>query len=228
MILDIPNRFLNIPTKQLKGYFNNLSKLNGTTRVFFATDDNEVYKKSLKYLDEDVFTDSICYKYENKKIYTYEKVNIKESEGVSVKEEETEYEKDLELQDIPKGKIRVLYKEVGQIPKMMLIDNTLRAKQKLVGGLIEVVQYDEDVVLVCNEEGKILNMPPNLVFDYDYIAGNCFVIGDDYERGEFRSLSFEEIEKYTKELNKRSFKYLEDKEKSLKEKQKEKSIWKET
>ena len=97
-----------------------------------------------------------------------------------------------------------------------------------MGGLIEVVQYDEDVVLVCNEEGKLLNMQPNLVFDYDYIAGNCFVIGDDYKRGDFRSLSFEEIEKYTKELEYRSFKYLENKEYSLEEKQKEKSIWKET
>ena len=226
MILDLPNRFLNVPIKQLKGYFNNLSKANGATRVFFATDNNEVYKKSLKCLNEEIFTDSIFYKEENKKIYVYEKKQ--ENKEVIVKEEEIEYEKDLEFQDIPKGKIRILYKGIGEVPKMMVIDNTLRAKQKLVGGLIEVVQYDEDVVLVCNEEGKLLNMQPNLVFDYDYIAGNCFVIGDDYKRGDFRSLSFEEIEKYTKELENRSFKYLENKEYSLEEKQKEKSIWKET
>ena len=28
-----------------------------------------------------------------------------------------------------------------------------------------------------------------LIFDDDYIAGNCFVIGDDYENGDFRSLT---------------------------------------
>ncbi len=222
MILDLPNRFLNVPIEQLRGYFDNLSKANGATRVFFATDNNEVYKKSLKLLDEEIFTDNICYKEENNKIYLYEKE--RENKELILKDEEIDYEKDLEFQDIPKGKIRILYKEVGQAPKMMTIDNTLKVKQKLVGGLIEVVQYDEDVVLVCNEEGKLLNMPPNLIFDYDYIAGNCFVIGDDYKRGDFRSLSFKEIEKYTKELENRSFKKIENKGYSLKKEKKEKSI----
>ena len=228
MILDIPNRFMNMPRVQLSGYFNNLCKLNGTTRVFFATEDIETYKKSLKYFEADIFTDSICYKQEGKKIYVYEKVKDKESEkteseNLTVKEEETEYRKDLEVQDVPKGKIRILYKKVGKTPKMMLIDNTLEAKQKLVGGLIEVVQYG-DVLLICNEEGKILNLPPNVIFDYDYIAGDCFVIGDDYERGDFKSLTFEEIERYTQELSKRSFIYKKintEKEKSLKKKQEE-------
>ena len=222
MILDLPNRFLNVPIEQLRGYFDNLSKANGATRVFFATDNNEVYKKSLKFLDEEIFTDSICYKEENNKIYLYEKE--RENKELILKDEEIEYEQDLEFQDIPKGKIRILYKEIGKAPKMMTIDNTLKAKQKLVGGLIEVVQYDENVVLVCNEEGKLLNMPPNLIFDYDYIAGNCFVIGDDYKRGDFRSLSFKEIEKYTKELENRSFKKIENKGYSLKKEEKEKSI----
>ena len=222
MILDLPNRFLNVPIEQLRGYFDNLSKANGATRVFFATDNNEVYKKSLKFLDEEIFTDSICYKEENNKIYLYEKE--RDNKELILKDEEIEYEKDLEFQDIPKGKIRILYKEIGKAPKMMTIDNTLKAKQKLVGGLIEVVQYDENVVLVCNEEGKLLNMPPNLIFDYDYIAGNCFVIGYDYKRGDFRSLSFKEIEKYTKELENRSFKKIENKGYSLKKEEKEKSI----
>ena len=76
----------------------------------------------------------------------------------------------------------------------------------MVGGLIEVVPY-EDVLIICNEEGKLLNMLPNLVFDYDYIAGNCFVIGDDYEHGDFKSLTDEEIFKYREELKRHSFKY---------------------
>ena len=88
----------------------------------------------------------------------------------------------------------------------MFIDNTLEAKQKLVGGLIEVVPY-EDVLIICNEEGKLLNMPPNLVFEYDYIAGNCFVIGDDYKNADFKSLTDEEIIKYREELKKRSFNF---------------------
>jgi len=105
---------------------------------------------------------------------------------------------------------RILYKKVGKEPVVATVENTLEAKQKLVGGLIEIVSLDENTLLVCNEEGKVLNMPPNLLFDYDYIAGDCFLIGDDYKNnGEYRSLTDDEIIKYTAELNKRSFKYIE-------------------
>ena len=76
----------------------------------------------------------------------------------------------------------------------MNIENTLEAKQKLVNGWIEVVSVTDDILLVCNEEGKLENLPPNLLFDYDYIAGDCFLVGDDFENGDFRSLTDEEIE----------------------------------
>lgn len=106
-----------------------------------------------------------------------------------------------------KNKLRILLKKVGEKPVDTFVEDTLEAKQKLVGGLIEVVPLD-DVLLVCNEEGKILNMQPNLLFDYDYIAGDCFVIGDDYETGKFKSLTDEEIEEYTKILDEHSFNYI--------------------
>ena len=61
-----------------------------------------------------------------------------------------------------------------------------------------------DVLIICNEEGKILNLKPNLIFDYDYIAGDCFLVGDDYLHGDFKSLTSEQIEKYTKELIQKS------------------------
>ena len=50
-------------------------------------------------------------------------------------------------------------------------------------------------------------MPPNVVFDYDYIAGDFLVIGDDYEHGDFKSLTKGEIEYYKNDLSKRAFKY---------------------
>lgn len=105
---------------------------------------------------------------------------------------------------------RILYKKVGKEPFVTTVKDTLEAKQKLVGGLIEIVALDENTLIVCNEEGKILNLPPNLIFDYDYITGDCFLIGDDYKNnGEYRSLTDDEIIRYTAELNRRSFKYIE-------------------
>ena len=90
-------------------------------------------------------------------------------------------------------KIRIVLKKVAEKPKVMNIENTLEAKQKLVNGLIEVVQITDDILLICNEEGKLENLLPNLVFDYDYIVGDCFFVGDDYENGDFKSLTDEQV-----------------------------------
>lgn len=101
-------------------------------------------------------------------------------------------------------KLKVVFKEVGKNPIEMEIEDTLEAKQKLVGGLIEVVQYKDDLLLICNEEGKISNLKPNLVFDYDYIVGDCFIIGDDYENAGFKSLTDDEVKSVIKDLKNRA------------------------
>ena len=106
------------------------------------------------------------------------------------------------LEDIKK--LKIVFKEVGKDPVVMEIDDTLEAKQKLVGGLIEVVPYKDDLLLICNEEGKITNLKPNLQFDYDYIAGNCFIVGDDFENSGFKSVEENQIEGIKKDLEDRT------------------------
>ena len=100
---------------------------------------------------------------------------------------------------------------IGKASEVIEKEDTLEAKQKLVDGLIEVVPYIDDMLLICNEEGKILKMYPNLDFTYDNIAGNCFVIEDDFENAGFRSLTEEEIKKARIDLTKRMFKYNKEK-----------------
>lgn len=99
--------------------------------------------------------------------------------------------------------LRIVLKKVGENPEVMNIENTLEAKQKLVDGLIEVVSITNDILLICNEEGKLDNLPPNLLFDYDYIAGDCFFIGDDYKNEDFKSLTDEQIEEVRELCKKR-------------------------
>ena len=101
------------------------------------------------------------------------------------------------------NKIKIVLKKVGKEPEVIDIENTLDAKQELVDGLIEVARVTDDILLICNEEGKIDNLPPNLLFDYDYIAGDCFFIGDDYENGDFKSLTDEQIEEVKEICRKR-------------------------
>ena len=100
--------------------------------------------------------------------------------------------------------LKVVLKKVGENPEIMNIENTLEAKQKLVGGLIEVVGLTEDILLICNEEGKLEHLQPNLLFDYDYIAGDCFFVGDDC-KGDFKSLTDEQIEEVKDICSKRQF-----------------------
>lgn len=102
--------------------------------------------------------------------------------------------------------IQVIYKEVGKDPVVKEIQNTLEAKQELVNGLIEVVPYneDEDLVLICNEEGKIQNLELNIDMGFDYIVGNCLVVGDDYINGDFKSVPNDKVKGVIEDLKERA------------------------
>ena len=95
-------------------------------------------------------------------------------------------------------KIKCLLIKPYELPKLIEIENTLKAKQKIVGGYSEVVylQNDNDVLLICNEEGKINGLKLNRDIGYDIIAGPFLVVGNDYENGDFKSLTEEQIIKY--------------------------------
>ena len=61
------------------------------------------------------------------------------------------------------------------------MENDLHAFQKAVGGNIEVIAL-ENVLIICNEEGKILGLPRNIDLpNGDYINGNLVVVGADDE-----------------------------------------------
>lgn len=51
----------------------------------------------------------------------------------------------------------------GEI-RRVVIKNELKALQETVGGYIETLTLAEGVVLICNEEGKLLKLEPNTHF----------------------------------------------------------------
>lgn len=58
--------------------------------------------------------------------------------------------------------ITVLLVEPNQPPRTIQTEDTLEALQKLVGGYIEMLMpFDDDVAIICNEEGKINGLPLN-------------------------------------------------------------------
>lgn len=103
-------------------------------------------------------------------------------------------------------KLKCLIVEPNELPKEIEIDNTLKAKQDLVGGSIEYVSREHypDVILICNEEGKLIGLPYNRYIGQDIIAGPFIIVGDDPEIGEDRSLTDEQIKKYQKVFDEKS------------------------
>ena len=78
--------------------------------------------------------------------------------------------------------MKVIIVEAQKKPVVRDIDSVLEAMQKIVGGSIEAVYpFDEPVALICNEEGKLLNLPLNRALRddegnvYDIISGTFFL-----------------------------------------------------
>ena len=57
------------------------------------------------------------------------------------------------------GKIGVIIKEPGRVPRHVNISDTLENLQKTVGGYIETVTLCSDLVVICDEEGRIKGKP---------------------------------------------------------------------
>lgn len=58
-------------------------------------------------------------------------------------------------------KIKVLVIRPNKYPKIIEIENTLEAMQRVVGGRIEPFYLDDNAVIICNDEGKMNGLPLN-------------------------------------------------------------------
>lgn len=81
-----------------------------------------------------------------------------------------------------------------------VIDNTLEAKQKFVGGTIQGICIDNErkLDIVCNDDGKLIGLPINRAWILnnevvDFIAGEAFICRHDDE-GNYCSIREEDLE----------------------------------
>lgn len=80
-------------------------------------------------------------------------------------------------------KIDVLIKEPGKRPRHVWISNTLENLQKTVGGYIETVTLATDLVIICDEEGKLKDKPYNCTVCGEDLVGTIIfagVSGDEF------------------------------------------------
>lgn len=76
-------------------------------------------------------------------------------------------------------KIKVIIKEPGKAPEIKTITNDLGTLQSIVGGYIEAVTLASDLVIICNEECKLWNLPYNFDFGGQSFVGTVVFAGVD-------------------------------------------------
>lgn len=103
-------------------------------------------------------------------------------------------------------------KQSGVVYKGYLaeVDNTLEAEQRYVNfneanGLIQVVSINNNIDVICNDEGKLRNFPMNRFFVdddgdvWDLLVGNAMCVRHNKD-GEFTSILPEDIPVIEKHL----------------------------
>ena len=100
--------------------------------------------------------------------------------------------------------MRILVVEPEHRPEVREIDGSLEAMQNIVGGLIQPIYLDDSVALICNDEGKLMNLTANRGLRdsdgqiYDIVFGTFFLCGAPSDCNHFTSLTPEQIERYRK------------------------------
>ena len=99
--------------------------------------------------------------------------------------------------------MRVIVVEPRKKPVVQDIDTGLESMQKIVGGSIEAVYpFDDPVVLIANEEGKLLGLPLNRALRdddgeiYDIISGTFFLCAAPPDSEHFESLTDQQVKTF--------------------------------
>ena len=99
--------------------------------------------------------------------------------------------------------MRVIVVEPKKKPMVQDIGSDLESTQKIVGGSIEAVYpFADSVALICNEEGKLLNLPLNRALRddegnvYDIISGTFFLCAAPPDSEHFESLTDQQVKTY--------------------------------
>lgn len=98
-----------------------------------------------------------------------------------------------------KDPIRVLYKKVGQAPKVKIISNVTKLKYAIVKQNLKIIPY-ENLYIICKNPKLVQNMRTNIVLTFCSIYGDFILIDIDRKKREFKSLKQEDLVWFTTDL----------------------------
>lgn len=75
--------------------------------------------------------------------------------------------------------MKVFFKEPGKAIRQMQIPNELHVLQKVIGGYIESVTLCTDLVVLCDEDGRLKGLPYNCEFCGIQFCGPIVFVGVD-------------------------------------------------
>ena len=92
--------------------------------------------------------------------------------------------------------MKAVVKKVGQIGEVVEVENTLETWNGIVGGWIQTFPLASNMLIICNEEGKLIGLEPNVeivVGEYsELIVGDFAIVKQGYD--DFESLDDEQIQ----------------------------------
>lgn len=108
-----------------------------------------------------------------------------------------------------KKPIRVIYKKVGKMPIIKVIQDVNILKRKIVKDNLDIIPY-ENLYIICNNKDRNRFMRTNIYLPFNRISGDLIVVEIDKEKREFKGIKQEDILWYTKDLiNKEPLKKIE-------------------
>ena len=129
---------------------------------------------------------------------------------------------------IPKAEntnsIRVLYKKVGQTPKVKIINNIYKLKKAIIQKKLDIVPY-EKLFIICHSNKSKLPMRPNIFLPLRRIIGDLVVVNIDKKSREFQSISQEDIIWYSKDFINKSPRKIDSKSSNVKQKVNVKDVY---
>ncbi len=100
--------------------------------------------------------------------------------------------------------MKIIVVPINEVPRAIEIDGSLKSMQAIVGGLIQIypLRNDDNIVAICNEEGKLGGFYPNRVIFggdgrvEDVIYGDFFLCSAPPESEDLESIPDELIDEY--------------------------------
>lgn len=100
--------------------------------------------------------------------------------------------------------MKILVIKPMEAPFVKHISGSLKSLQRIVDGTIQAIYPfdDPEIALICNDDGKLMNLPLNrALYDkygklFDIVAGTFFLCSAPADSENFESLSDENIETY--------------------------------